>query len=83
MDRPTIVACLALRGLSGRAIHKDLMDMLGPDAMAYSPVTRSLREGCCLPLDEETSSVEDNGGVHEADQAILFAPDENSCLSMR
>jgi hypothetical protein len=83
MDQPTIVAYLALRGLSGREIHKDLMDTLGHDAMAYSPVTRSLRQACCLPSDEETPSVKDHRGVHEANQAILFALDDNSCMSMR
>jgi hypothetical protein len=83
MDQRTIVAYLALRGLWGRSIHNDLRDTLGPDAMASRPVTRSLREACCLPSDEEPPSVEDDRGVHEGNQVILFALNENSRMSMR
>jgi hypothetical protein len=44
-----MIADLLLKGLSPRAIHKDLMDTLWHDAVAYSSVKVPLREGCCLP----------------------------------
>jgi hypothetical protein len=35
MDERMIVAYLALKEFAARAIHKDLMDTLVPDAMEY------------------------------------------------
>jgi hypothetical protein len=82
VDQRTIVAYLALKGLSPRAIHKDLMDTLGPDAVTGSRVTRDLREACYLPSDQDTPSVEDDKRIDKADQAILFGLDENPFASL-
>jgi hypothetical protein len=83
MDQSTIVAYPPLNGLSPRAIHKDLMETLRPDAGVSSLVTHDLREACDLPSDQGTPSVEDDRGIDEADQAILFALDDNSFASVR
>jgi RNAse (barnase) inhibitor barstar len=77
-----IVADLALKGLSPGAIHKDLMDILGPDAVASSSVTSYLREASCLPSDRDTPSVEGQRGIDEGDQAIMFALDEDTFASI-
>jgi hypothetical protein len=69
MDQRTIVACLALKGLSPRAIHKDLMDTPWPDAAAYSSVRHYFRDACCLPSVQRTRSVEVDRGINEANQA--------------
>jgi hypothetical protein len=55
-----MVAYLALKGLSLRAIQTDLMDTLGSDAGADSFVRHCLREACYLPSDQGTPSVEDD-----------------------
>jgi hypothetical protein len=83
MEQLTIVAYLTLKGLSPRAIHRDLMDTFGSDAAASSLLTHSLREACYLLSDQDILSVEDGRGIDEADQAILFALDENSFSSVR
>jgi hypothetical protein len=82
IDQPMIAASLAFKGLSPSAIHKDFMSVLGHDAMAYSSVTSLIREACSLPSDQDTSSVEDQKGIDEADQAIMFALDENTFASV-
>jgi hypothetical protein len=59
------------------------MDTLGLDAVAYSSLTRSRREGWYLPSDQGTPSVEDDRDIDEADQAILFTLNENQFASVR
>jgi hypothetical protein len=44
MDQRSIVLYLHLKGLLAHAIHDDLVATLGPTAVAYSTVTRYLRE---------------------------------------
>jgi hypothetical protein len=44
MDQRSIVLYLLLKWLSAHAIHDDLVATLGPKAVAYSMVTRYLRE---------------------------------------
>jgi hypothetical protein len=44
MDQSSIVLYLHLKALSAHAIHDDLVATLGPKAVAYSRVTRYLRE---------------------------------------
>jgi hypothetical protein len=57
---PTHDCCLSgAQGVIAGAIHKDLMDTLGPDAVAYISGARYLRGACCLRSDQETPSVED------------------------
>jgi hypothetical protein len=83
MDQCTIVVHMALKELSPGAIHKDLMDTLGLDAVVDSSLTRYLREGWYLPSDQGTPSVEDDRDIDEADQAILFTLDQNPFASVR
>jgi hypothetical protein len=83
MEQRTIVAYLALKGSSPRAIHKNLMDTLGPDALTYSLLTCSLRKAYSLPRDQDTPSVEGDRDIDEADQAFLFALDENPFSSVQ
>jgi hypothetical protein len=44
-----IVAYRTLKALAARATHEDLKATLGRDAVAYSSVTRYLREAHLLP----------------------------------
>jgi hypothetical protein len=43
MEQRSICLFLAMKGLSARAIHNELTDVLGADAIAYSTVTLHLR----------------------------------------
>jgi hypothetical protein len=83
MEQRMTVACLDLKGMSARAIHTDLVATLGSNAVAYSSVTRYLREARCLPSREEASPVEIEMEVDDADRAILFALSENPFVSVR
>jgi hypothetical protein len=44
MDQKSIYLFLALKGLSGRAVSNKLTTRLGADAIAYSIVTKYLRQ---------------------------------------
>jgi hypothetical protein len=44
MGQRSIVLCLHLKGVSAHGIHDDLVPTLGPNAVAYSPVTGYFRE---------------------------------------
>jgi hypothetical protein len=83
MDQQMIVAYLDLKQISARAIHTDLVATLGSNAVAYSSVTRYLREARCLPSREEAPPVEIGREVDDADRDILFALGENPFASVR
>jgi histone-lysine N-methyltransferase SETMAR len=83
MDQRMIVAYLALKRLSARAIHEDLTATLGRDAMAYSTVARYLHDAHCSPLHQTTLSVDVPRSLDDSDQAILSALDENPFASVR
>jgi hypothetical protein len=82
MDQRTIVAYLALKGLSARAIHEDLMATLWRDAMAYSTVARYLHDTHCSPSSQRTASVEASRALDDSDEAILSSLDENPFASV-
>jgi ATPase subunit of ABC transporter with duplicated ATPase domains len=83
MDQRTIVAYLALKGLSARAIHEDRMATLGRDAMAYSTVARYLHDAHCSPSRQRTASVESSRAIDDSDEALLSSLDENPFASVR
>jgi hypothetical protein len=43
MDQQSMALYLAAKGLSATAVHRDLGETLGPEALAYSTVTMYLR----------------------------------------
>jgi hypothetical protein len=83
MDQRTIVAYLALKAFSARAIHEDLMATLGRDAMAYSTVVRYLHDAHYSPSSQRTASVEASRALDDSDEAILSSLDENPFVSVR
>jgi hypothetical protein len=58
MDERMIVAYLALKGISARAIHRDLVVALGCNTVTCRSVTRFLHEASCLRFHEDTQSLE-------------------------
>ena len=44
MDQRSICVFLAMKELSAQAVHEELVAVLGPDAVAYSTVTKYLRQ---------------------------------------
>jgi hypothetical protein len=62
-----IVPDLALKGRSAREIHHNLETILEPDAIEYSPVTRSPRETRFPPSSAESASVDVLRGVDDSD----------------
>jgi hypothetical protein len=83
MEQRMIVAYLDLKGISARTIHTDLVATLWSNAVAYSSVTRHLREARRLPFRTEAPPIEIERMVDDADRAILFALGENPFASMR
>jgi hypothetical protein len=67
MDQRMIVAYLALKGMSARAIDQDLVVTLGCNAVVYSSVMRNLREVRCLRSHEDISSVEIKRAIDNID----------------
>jgi hypothetical protein len=55
MDRRSIVVFLYLKGHSAKAkdVHTELVQVLGPDAIAYSTVTKYLRTDVILQNERE------------------------------
>jgi hypothetical protein len=43
MDQRSIIMFLGMKGLSAIAIHRELVDVLGSDAITYSAVPKYLR----------------------------------------
>jgi hypothetical protein len=74
---------LALKGLSARAIHEDLTTTLGLDAVAYSLVTRYLREARLFSSSQGVPSADVDRGIDDADQALPSSLDENRFASVR
>jgi hypothetical protein len=65
-----IIADLALKGMSARANHQDLVTVLGCSAAPSTSVTHYLREVRCLCSDQDTASVEIENAADDTDQAI-------------
>jgi hypothetical protein len=83
MDQRTIVAYLALKELSARSIHQDLVAALGGDAMAYSTVTRYIHDAHCSPSSQTAAPIAVPSGLDDSDEAIVSALDENPFASVR
>jgi hypothetical protein len=47
MDQRSICLALAMEGLSSGDVHNEFVVMLSPDAVAYSTITRYLRQEHC------------------------------------
>jgi hypothetical protein len=82
MDQRTIVASLALKGLSARSIHQDLVATLGGDAMAYSTVARYIHDEHCSPPSQTAAPIAVSSDLDDSDEAILSALDENPFASV-
>jgi hypothetical protein len=72
-----IVAYLAVKRISGPAIHDDLTAALGGDAVAYISVMRHLRKAQLLPPGQDSPLITVHRGIDDADQALLPALNEN------
>jgi hypothetical protein len=76
MDHRSSVLYLHLKELCAHAIHDDLVAILGPKAVAYSTVTRYLREAKLgtaeVTLDPEPCSAH----LDDSDRAILASLEE-------
>jgi hypothetical protein len=83
MDQRTIVANLALKGISARSIHQDLVATLGGDAMASSTVPRYIHNAHCSPSSQTAAPIAVPSGLNDSDEAILSALDENPFASVR
>jgi hypothetical protein len=53
MDQGSICLYLNRKGLSAKAIHNELVQVFGPDAIAYSTVTKTLRTSHWTAQNEE------------------------------
>jgi hypothetical protein len=80
MDQGSICLFLSIMGPSVQAIHNELVTVLGPDAIAYSTVTKSLHQRQfpsvpCEPSEEPPMTV--------IDHAILDALKKQPFSSIR
>jgi hypothetical protein len=80
MDQRSICLFLAMKGLSARDVHNELVAVLGPDAIAYSTVTNYLRQ---WPFPAISSEPSDEPPTSIIDDAILDAFDKQSFSSVR
>jgi hypothetical protein len=58
MTQRPIITYLPLKGMSAREINNDIVTILGPEAVLYSPVTRYLREARFQPRFKEISMIQ-------------------------
>jgi hypothetical protein len=73
MTQPPIVAYLLPKEMSAREIHDDIVVTLGPDAVSYSSVTRSLLEAQFPPSKPKPRPADVQRDLDDSDQAILAA----------
>jgi DNA-binding MarR family transcriptional regulator len=83
MDQRSIVVYLAKKGLSVRAIHRDLEETFGPEAVAYSTVTMYLRTLSFRGKTEEEEIGDHDQPLDEIDEAILKALADEPFPSVR
>jgi DNA-binding MurR/RpiR family transcriptional regulator len=79
-DQRTICLYLSRKGFSAHAIHEKLVQLLGPDAIAYSIVTYHLRASRWTAQTEERHS---DPPPEVVDKAILEALDQTPLASVR
>jgi hypothetical protein len=80
MDQRSICLFLAMKGLSAREVDNELVAVLGLDAIAYSTVTKCLRQRQFLVIFPEPS---DELPTAIIDDAIVEAVDEPPFSSVR
>jgi transposase len=83
MDQRSICLFLEMKGLSARAIHNELTEVLGPEAIAYSTVTKYLRLGKMTTEIEEIPFIEFEHEENLIDQAITLALNDEPFASIR
>jgi hypothetical protein len=77
MDQPIIVSYLALKGISARAIHRNLTATLWRDPVACSSLTRYPRQARFLPSGQDAASASADRAIDDTDRALLSALDQN------
>jgi hypothetical protein len=82
MDQRTVVAHLALKGLSARSIHQDLVATLGGDPMAYSTVAGYIHNAHCSPSSQTAAPIAAPNCLDDSDEPILSALDDNRFASV-
>jgi hypothetical protein len=80
MDQRSICLFLAMKGLSSRDVHNELIAVLGSDAIAYSTVTSYLRQRQFPDISSESS---DELLTTIIDDAILDALDKQPFPSVK
>jgi DNA-binding transcriptional ArsR family regulator len=71
MTQRSIALYLAKNGLSATAIHRDLEETLGPEAVAYSTATMHLRTLSSRGKTEEEEIGDHDQPLDEVDEAIF------------
>jgi hypothetical protein len=79
MNQRSICLFLAMKGLSARDVHNELVAVLGPDAIAYSTVTSDLRQRQIPAISSEPSNESPTAIL---DDAILDAHDKQPFCSV-
>jgi hypothetical protein len=80
MDQRSIRLFLAMKGLSAKDVHNELVAVLGPDAIAYSSVTSYPRQRQFPAISSEPS---DEPPTAIIDGAILDALDKQPFFSVK
>jgi hypothetical protein len=80
MDQRAICLYLSRKGFSAHAIHEELVQILGPDAIAYSTVTYHLRVSRWTAQTEERHS---DPSPDVVDNSVLEALDQTPFASVR
>jgi hypothetical protein len=83
MTQHPIIAYLSLKGMSAREIYDDIIAALGPNAVSYSVITRSLRDALFRPSKPEPHPADVPRDFDDSDQAILAAFEGSPSASMR
>jgi hypothetical protein len=80
MEQGSICLFLAMKRLSARDVHNELVAVLGPDAIAYSTVTNCLRQRQFPAISSEPS---DQPPTTIIEDAIMDALDKQPFSSVR
>jgi hypothetical protein len=83
MDHKSIALYFNRKGWMARVIHDDLVVTLGEEAIAYSTVTKYLREAQTGPDDATALLEEISPHIDDWDEAILRALEEFSFSSVQ
>jgi hypothetical protein len=83
MEQQSVPLYLAKKGLSATAVHRDLEEMLGPEAVAHSTVTMYLRTLSFRGKTEEEGIGDHDQPLDEVDAAFLNALADESFSSVR